>query len=250
MSISVIILAAGRGKRMGSNEAKVLVKACNRPLVSYVIETASKISPIETIIVTGFQKEAVQDFIISDIKERNLNLNVTFAFQEELLGTGSAVMYALKYMKTKPEMSIILCGDVPFIKASTIQKLIESYKKENSTVNVLTFDADITSSYGRIIRDKKGNFLKIVEAKDCTEEELKVSESNSGVYCVNTEFLKDAVTKIKQNNAQQEYYITDIVEIAVKEGKKVLASKLSTEDELQGVNSPLDLKKIELILNG
>lgn len=248
MDISVIILAAGLGKRMGGNQAKVLSKVLGRELVSYVIETASKLSPNETIIVTGYQREVVEDFILRDARERNIEANIKFAFQEQQLGTGHAVMCALEKMNAKEGVTVILCGDVPLIKAQTIKNLITHLKEQEATLNVLTFDAPTTSSYGRIVKDSEGNFVKIVEKKDCNEEEAKITESNSGVYAVDTKFLREAVKQIRTNNAQKEYYLTDIVEIATKQGLKVLASKLTTEKEVKGVNSPTELEAVEEIL--
>mgnify|MGYP001771324741 CR=1 FL=1 len=248
MDLSVIILAAGLGKRMGGNIAKVLSKVCGRELISYVTETASKLNPNETIIVTGYQREVVEDFILNDTKKRNINSNINFAYQAEQLGTGHAVMCALEKMKAKDGVTIVLCGDVPLIKEDTIKNLVNIFFEQKAIVNVLTFDAPTTSSYGRIVKDSDGNFLKIVEKRDCTEDQLKITESNSGVYAVDTKFLREAIKQIKTNNAQKEYYLTDIVEIAVNEGLKVIASKLTTESEVQGVNSPEELNKVEGII--
>lgn len=252
MKITTIVLAAGLGKRMGAPIAKVLVEASGRPLISYVLETISKINSNDSIIVTGHQREAVESFILDDIKKRNLKLTPHFAHQDELLGTGHAVMCALKLIENFREgdddVAVILCGDVPLIKSETIFELIDIYKEEKCVVNVLTFDADASSSYGRIVRDDKGNFLKIVEKKDCNEEEIKITESNSGVYCVNMRFLKDAVKMLRTNNAQKEYYLTDIVKIAVDLDLKVEASKITDEKEVQGVNTKEELEIVEDIL--
>ncbi|MGI6681047.1 MAG: NTP transferase domain-containing protein [Bdellovibrionota bacterium] len=248
MDTSVIILAAGIGKRMGGGRAKVLSKAHGRELISYVIETSSKLAPTETVVVTGYQREIVEDFILSDIKKRKLSSNIKFAFQEEQLGTGHAVMCALEKMESKEGITVILYGDVPLIKEETIKKLVNVFYEKEAFINVLTFDAPTSSSYGRIVKNEDGEFLKIVEKKDCTPNQLEITESNSGVYAVNTKFLREAVKQIKTNNTQKEYYLTDIVEIASKQGLKVIASKITDENEVQGVNSLEELEKVENIL--
>jgi UDP-N-acetylglucosamine diphosphorylase/glucosamine-1-phosphate N-acetyltransferase len=239
--IAAIILAAGKGTRMKSNKAKVLHGINGRPMISHVVETASKATGKNVIVVIGHQAEAVRE-IVSE------QADVLFAYQDKQFGTGHAVMCALPHLSEEIKEVVILCGDVPLLLADTIIRLIESHKKENSDITILAVEIDTPTGYGRMQVDGNGNVLRIIEEADATLEEKKIKIINSGIYCVNKEFLKKSLSKIKSDNAQKELYLTDIIEIGHRDKKRVRLFVGTDIDEVVGVNSCLDLIKAEKLM--
>lgn len=240
-NISIVILAAGMGKRMNDpNLPKVLVKLDGKELLGYVIELSLSLSPIKVVSVIGHFKEKVVDFL-----NKYNDPRITTVVQEEQLGTGHAVDQTKVILQNSDCDVLILCGDVPLIKKSTIEKFIANHFKSNSDLSVLSAFCDNPNGYGRIIRDEKRDFIKIVEEKDANEEEKKVTEINSGIYLVKSKLLFAALAKTNNNNTQAEYYLTDIIEILKNEGRIVHAFSGADFDELQGVNSKNDLAKAE-----
>ncbi|BAI81397.1 N-acetylglucosamine biosynthesis bifunctional enzyme [Deferribacter desulfuricans SSM1] len=201
MNILTIILAAGKGTRMKSKKEKVLHKVAGKPMIDYVIDTAKNVSNKIIVVVNNEQQE-----LISHLQ----NKNIDFAFQENQLGTGDAVKAAVKTISEYNGKVLILCGDMPLVEAETLKEFIDK-GKENKVSLISTFMDDPTG-YGRIIRDGKKDFLKIVEEKDANELEKKINEINTGIYLVDFQYLKAALEKLNNNNAQGEYYLTDIVE--------------------------------------
>lgn len=240
-NIAVIILAAGKGTRMKSNKAKVLHGINGRPMISHVVETASKAAGKNVIVVIGHQAEAVRE-IVSE------QADVVFAYQDKQLGTGHAVMCALPHLSEEIKEVVILCGDVPLLLADTVIRLMESHKKENSDITILAVEIDNPTGYGRMQVDENGNVARIIEEADATLEEKKIKIINSGIYCVNKEFLKKSLSKIKSDNAQKELYLTDIIEIGHRDKKKVRLYVGTDIDEVVGVNSCLDLIKAEKLM--
>ncbi|WP_099190946.1 bifunctional UDP-N-acetylglucosamine diphosphorylase/glucosamine-1-phosphate N-acetyltransferase GlmU [Tepidibacter mesophilus] len=238
MNLKSIILAAGKGTRMKSKLPKVLHKVCGTEMVNHVVNIAMKAGCIENVVILGHEAQMVKD---------NLKNNVKTAIQEQQLGTGHAVMMAKDHIKEDDKI-VVLCGDTPLIKESTLQKLFDYHKENKCVATVLTTKVDNPTGYGRIIRDSNKDVLKIVEQKDATKEEAKVNEINSGIYCFNGKDLKMSLSKISNNNNQGEYYLTDVIEILKNEGFKVGAYEGSTIEELMGVNSRVDLQRAERIL--
>ncbi len=242
-SLSTIILAAGLGKRMNNPTLpKVLVPMCDKPLLGHVLDTSTQLNPEKQIIIVGHYKEKVIDYI----NESDYS-NCGFAVQEEQLGTGHAVAQAKESLKDFTGDALILCGDVPLLTKDTLDKFVASHEENNSVVSVLSTYTDNPFGYGRIIRDKDKNFIKITEEKDASELEKQVTEINSGVFLVDKALLFHALDRVTPNNAQGEYYLTDIISILKGENHKVMAFPVAEFEELQGVNTIDDLKKVELV---
>jgi bifunctional UDP-N-acetylglucosamine pyrophosphorylase/glucosamine-1-phosphate N-acetyltransferase len=240
-SIATIILAGGKGTRMKSDLVKVLHPILGLPMISYPIELSLKgIKSEKTIVVVGYQGD--------QIKEKFRNPQIQFAFQEEQLGTGHAVLQAIPFLKTFTGTVLILCGDVPLVKADTLHSSMEAFWKSDSIISVLTTVVEDPFGYGRIVRNSEGWIKKIVEEKDSTKEEKSIREINTGIYCVNASFLVDGLSKIGKNNAQGEYYLTDLVGIAEKKGLRCSAYIVADPVEVMGVNTRVDLAMANEVL--
>jgi UDP-N-acetylglucosamine diphosphorylase/glucosamine-1-phosphate N-acetyltransferase len=238
---AVIILAAGLGKRMKSDKAKVLQKILNKPMVMYVIETAKKVARDDVIVVIGNQAEKVRK-IVSESQE------VIFALQKSQLGTGHAVICALPHIPDHIGQVIILCGDVPVLKAGTVNRLLNDHKKAKRDITLLATEIDNPKGYGRIVFDKKGCVVGIVEEVDATEEQKKIKTINTGIYCVKKDFLFNSLKKIGPDNLQKEFYLTDIVGVAHEERKNIGVVTGTDFEEFMGVNDPRDLVEVENIM--
>ncbi|MBV4419750.1 bifunctional UDP-N-acetylglucosamine diphosphorylase/glucosamine-1-phosphate N-acetyltransferase GlmU [Clostridium tyrobutyricum] len=234
-----IILAAGEGKRMKSSTPKVLHKVCGKEMVNVVIDEIRKaqVDNIDVIIGTGSEK----------VRKATELKNVEYSIQAKQLGTGNAVICAENFLKDKKGTVMVFTGDAPLIKEESIKKLMDFHNKGGYSAVILTSIVENPSGYGRIIREENGEVLKIVEHKDCSSEDIKVNEINSSMYCFDIESLMNSLDKIDNNNAQGEYYLTDVIEILKKSGKKVGALPVPFE-ETQGVNSRLQLSQAEKIM--
>lgn len=239
--IAVVILAAGLGTRMRSDKAKVLHEVCGRPMVSYVVETARKIAGNDVILVVGNQADKVRE-TVSELG------TFRYALQEEQLGTGHAVLCALPHIPGHCEEVVILCGDVPLIKADTVMHLVKSHTDEKRDVSVLAVELDDPTGYGRILMDERSRVQAIVEESDATAEQKGITLINSGIFCVKKEFLLWAVPEIKSDNVQGEIYLTDIVEIAYAEKKHVGVTVGGNNFEVTGINTIQELKRVEHIM--
>lgn len=235
-----VILAAGKGTRMKSDLAKVLHVINGKPLLHYSLAAAREAGAEKIVAVIGHQADKV--------REEFSGSGCLFVDQNPQLGTGHAVLQAKNVLADYQGLTVILCGDVPLLKASTIRSLVENHVAANAVVSVLTTIPPPPHAYGRIVKDGRGNVLKIVEHKDATEEEKKIGEINTGIYCVNTKFLFSALGKITNNNQQREYYLTDIVEIAVREGRKIKSFIASDYVEVMGINTLEELARAEKYL--
>ena len=233
-----IILAAGQGKRIKSNLPKVLHKACGKEMVNHVIDTMREAGIDDVNVIIGKGAKLVQD--------RTSSRNVTYSLQEEQLGTGHAVKCAKAFLDGKSGVVAIFTGDAPLIKASTVKKLIDIHIANNNCATLLTSIVENPTGYGRIVRNDNA-VEKIVEHKDCSEDELNITEINAGMYCFDIKNLLDALGKVSNNNAQGEYYLTDVIEIFKSNGEKIGAMVTNFEETL-GVNSRSELAVVENIL--
>ena len=237
--VIAIVMAAGKGTRMKSNKSKLVHKIYGKELVKRVYETAQNIGSDEIIAVVGYLKDQVIDVLQDSVK---------YAYQEELLGTGHAVMQAEKYLQGKSGKVLILYGDVPLIQKETLLKLIEKSVATKEYATVLTAHEENPFGYGRIIRDEGCNIKAIVEEKDATDEQKKIKEINSGIYVFDIEELLLALKEINNDNAQGEYYLTDVIKIMNEKGLKTGAVLVEDNDEISGVNDRVQLEHLTNIL--
>ncbi|MDP8221628.1 MAG: NTP transferase domain-containing protein [Candidatus Stygibacter frigidus] len=238
MRKAAIILAAGKGTRMRSDLPKVVFEIDGVPMVNRVINTAKEIESERIIVVIGYKKEAVKAVIPKDD-------SIRFAVQDPQNGTGHAIMVCRDQIEDFEGLIFILYGDVPLLTSATLLKMYEVHRQEHSACTVLTAIMDDPLQYGRILRYKKGDFNKIVEHKDATDDERKVKEINTGIYCYNSQDLVWSISQLKNDNSQGEYYLTDTLEILKNQGKHVSTVILDDNVEASGVNSPEQLKELE-----
>ena len=236
--LRVIILAAGKGIRMNSDLPKVLHKLNGKALLDFVLDESELLNPIETILVVGFKKEQV----ISHTENR---INLKYATQIEQLGTGHAVLQTEELLKNNKGHIIILYGDVPKIKASTLRPIIDEHIINNRDLTLITAEIDDPSGYGRIIRDKNGNLLKIVEEKDCDDDERKIKEWNPGIYIFKIPEVFEVLNNIRTNNASKEYYLTDAIGLAQQSNMQIKAIKIANSNEVIGINTADQLEELE-----
>ena len=236
--LRVIILAAGKGTRMNSDLPKVLHKLNGKTLLDFVLDESELLNPIETILVVGFKKEQV----ISHTENR---INLKYATQIEQLGTGHAVLQTEELLKNNKGHIIILYGDVPNIKASTLRPIINEHIINNRDLTLITAEIDDPSGYGRIIRDKNGNLLKIVEEKDCDDDERKIKEWNPGIYIFKIPEVFEVLNNIRTNNASKEYYLTDAIGLAQQSNMQINAIKIANSYEVIGINTADQLEELE-----
>ena len=230
---SAIVLAAGKGTRMKSDKCKVMHEVLHKPMIGHIVESLRKANVDRIVVVVGHGAESVKEY---------LKDSVEYALQEPQLGTGHAAMQA-EMLKEEKGDTIILCGDGPCIQSETILKVFEANK--DHACSVVTAVLEDGARYGRIFRNEKNLVEKIVEAKDCSSEELEIKEINTGIFCFKNELLFEGLKEIKNNNAQNEYYLTDLVEIFNKKGLSVNAMVVDDVDETMGVNDRVDLAKAQ-----
>jgi UDP-N-acetylglucosamine pyrophosphorylase len=235
--LQTIILAAGKGTRMKSDLAKVAHKLNDKPMVHYVLDTAKNVNSDHIYLIIGHQADY--------LKEITADYNVIYTEQKEQLGTGHAIMMVEPELKTTEGTTLILCGDVPLLTTDTLAKLLEFHNEAKASATILTIELLEPKHYGRIIRNEDFSVDKIVEYRDATEEERAVNEINSGIYAFKTADLFAAITELKNDSDQNEYYLTDIIEILKGKGKKVSALITDNELEVHGINDQNDLKRAE-----
>ena len=235
MNTDFIILAAGEGVRMGSDLPKVLNLLGGKPLVQHLLDTVSDIKGSKVQLVVGHKPDLVKSSL-------EVNNKTDFVLQKKQLGTAHAVKQALKNLRSN-SISLVLYGDGPLVKKQTLTKLIASAEKGN--LSILTYKPTDPHGYGRIIRGKKGLVEKIVEQKDASPDERKITEVNSGILAIKTKYLKGLIKKISNKNAAKEYYLTDIVELANQAGISVKATIVSDHKQVLGVNNPQELHDLE-----
>ena len=234
-----IVLAAGQGTRMKSKLYKVLHPILGKPMINYVLD-ALQPSSVETMVtVVGHGAEDV----MSQIGNKS-----SFVVQEEQLGTAHAVLQAEALLKDKQGTTIVVCGDTPLITSETFEQLFEYHESLQSKATILTTKVEDPTGYGRVLRSENLDVERIVEHKDATDKEKRVNEINTGTYCFDNEALFAALTKVDNNNAQQEYYLPDVIEILKAQGEKVAAFMTENEDETIGINDRIALANAEKVM--
>lgn len=233
--LKIIVLAAGKGTRMKSATAKVLHQIMGRPMLAYVLDTAEELKTQGIYVVVGYQGAKVQEALADRA--------VRFIWQREQLGTGHAVLCVESELSGYQGNVVILCGDVPLLKARTVKRLIERHIEQGATLSILTAVVDDPSLYGRVIKDADGNILRIVEDKDAAPEERLVHEINTGIYCAQFPVLLKALKIVKRDNVQGEYYLTDAVQLIREMGYKVISVTTDRQTEVMGINSRDDLAR-------
>ena len=238
-NVMAIIMAAGKGTRMKSKNSKLVQKIYGKEIVKRAVENAKKAGIEDIVTVVGYKKEQVME-VLGD--------TVEYAIQEDMLGTGHAVMQATKFLEGKKGKVLVLNGDVPILRPETITRLLNKSIDNKEAATLLTAIYDDPFGYGRIIRDEGGNIEGIVEEKDATEEEKEIAEINAGIYCFDIEVLLDALKEIKPDNSQGEYYLTDVIEIIGSKGLKTGAVIVEDNTEILGVNDRMQLQMVTKIL--
>lgn len=235
MTLKVVILAAGKGTRMKSAMPKVLHCVAEKPMVEHVVDAASSLGATQTVLVIGHGADQVRATVTRDVE---------YVEQTEQLGTGHAVQQVLPHLE--PDDTVLIgYGDVPLTNPATFKQLIDDVTDSN--IALLTVIMEDPTGYGRILRDDAGNVTGIVEQKDATPEQLKVCEGNTGIVAIRAAALTELLGKIDNNNAQQEYYLTDIYGLAVQQGMTITTHQPDHEWETAGVNSRLQLAELERI---
>ncbi len=235
-NLASVILAAGKGTRMKSKIPKVLHRVAGSPMLSFPINVLKALKAGRVVVVIGHGAEEVR----AEFKEED----ISFCVQEEQLGTGHAVMMALKDLKGFEGDVLILSGDVPLITVETIKGLIDLHRKKAALTLVTTLLED-PNGYGRIVRDEKGAIKRIVEDKDCSPLQKKIKEVNAGIYLASSKFLNGNIKRIGRNNAQGEYYLPDLVDLAVSEGDRVEALVAAEPIEVMGINNRVELSRAD-----
>ncbi len=235
--LSAIILAAGKGTRMKSKKPKVIFELAGIPLINRVIQTAQKANCSKIVTVVGYKRKEVEKIINSK--------KIEFVEQTEQNGTGHAVMVTEKSFSNFSGTIFILCGDVPLLRYETLEKMLKQHLEQKAACTVLTATMNDALKYGRIVRNSKGNVEKIVEFKDASEEIKEIKEINTGIYCFNAKDLFSALKEVNSNNAQNEFYLTDTLEILNKKGRIVCSTSLKNMVEASGVNSQKQLSELE-----
>ena len=234
-----IIMAAGKGTRMKTEKAKCVHKVYGKEMVKRVVDTARCAGIKDIITVVGHKREQIEEVLKDTVK---------YAYQEELVGTGDTVKRAIPLLKGKTGKVVVLTGDAPILRPETLKNLIEKSIKDKEYATILTAIYDNPTGYGRILRDIGGNVKSIVEEKDASEEEKLINEINGGIYCFDIEELILALEKIKPNNAQGEYYLTDVIKIMNEKGLKTGAVIVDDNTEILGVNDRVQLELVTQVL--
>ncbi len=239
-----IILAAGKGTRMKSDMPKVLHTIFDKTLVGYVIEAVNNTGLAdENYVIVGHQAERVEEYINANYK------NAKCVLQSPQLGTGHAVSMAMPYLNDFDGEVVILCGDTPLITSETIKEFVEYHREIKSDLTVMSAIFENPTNYGRIIRNQDGSLNSIVEEKDATLEQKAVKEINAGIYCINWAKIKPAFNELTSNNAQGEYYLTDIIKWGNEKNLSVNAYTLKNNEEIFGINSKAHLAEASKMLN-
>lgn len=242
-AIEVLVLAAGLGTRMKSGRAKVLHELGGSPLIAYVCRAAQALAPRHIHVVVGHQADEVEAAVRNEVAELS-----RFVTQTEQRGTGDAVMSARAQLENSESLVLILSGDVPMIRAETLQRFIAHHHATEASCSILSVRLENPTGYGRIIRDESEQFVKIVEQKDATPDERKVKEINSGIYCFTANKLFAALERVTPSNNQGEFYLTDAPEVMLADGEKVNVYLHADAREVSGINTRAELAEFENLI--
>jgi len=234
-----VVLAAGQGTRMKSKLYKVLHKVCGKPMVQHIVDKLRNISVDEIAVVVGHGAEAVKQQLGSDIK---------YAFQEQQLGTAHAMLMCKDLLKDKVGTTIVVTGDTPLIKEETLRGLMQHHLQVHAAATVLTTVLDDATGYGRIVRNHQSHVERIVEHKDATEEERKIGEISTGIFCFDNQKLFAALAEVRNDNVQGEYYLPDVIEILTKQNEMISAYQTDDPEEGMGVNDRVQLSYAEQVM--
>jgi len=240
--LSVVILAAGKSKRMKSEIPKVLHQILGQPILYYILTSVKKLNPKNIFTVIGYGKEPVSNYLKNNFPE------VKIITQENQLGTAHAVCMVKKQKEDFGKNILVLAGDIPLVNIETLRELVENRAGSGCSACIVTSLLPDPGGYGRIIKDKKGNIAKIIEDADASAEEKKIREVNTSIYCFEKESLFENIEKINISNIQKEYYLTDIIGILIKNGKKVSCLNAADYQEAIGINDRLQLSELENIM--
>jgi bifunctional UDP-N-acetylglucosamine pyrophosphorylase/glucosamine-1-phosphate N-acetyltransferase len=240
-NINILIMAAGLGTRMRSNKAKVLHQLDGSPLVNHVAEAALALDPKSVCVIVGHQAEEVKAAVNAEFGDPR----ICFALQERQLGTGDAINATRSLYCNEPSMIVVLTGDVPLITSETIRSLIDHHRGEEAAATLLSVRLPDPRGYGRVVRDGQGSFSRIVEQKDATEDERLIDEINAGFYCFDSTKLYSALAELGSENAQGEFYLTDIPGMLLAEGEKIAIYVAPDPQEVEGVNDRRQLATLE-----
>ncbi len=237
-------MAAGLGTRMKSNLAKVLHRLDGRALINHVCETASTLNPQKVCVIVGHQADDVKAEVLNEFESGVFE----FAVQEKQLGTGDAVNAGRSVLEGRDSTTLVLSGDVPMITESTLAALTKAHAEQNAACTVLTVKLKDPTGYGRVVRSESGGFERIVEQKDASDDEKRIDEINSGIYCFDTKKLFAALARVVNNNAQGEYYLTDVPQILREDGLAVAIYQCDDSREVEGVNDRRQLSQMEKVI--
>ena len=242
MTKTAIILAAGKGTRMKSDLPKVLHEVCGRPMVAYVIDACRQAGCDKLIIVIGHQADSVKDVF------RSTDGDIAWVEQIEQLGTGHAVMACCGELESLSGPVIVLAGDGPLIRPTTLSELLETHMNTDAACTLASCITDDPSHYGRIVRDEDGELLGIVEYLDATDEQRQITEVNTSTYCFDAEALRKGLPQLGCDNAKGEYYLTDILAIMRSQGRTVKAIPVLKPEEAMSINTLDELQQVESIV--
>ncbi len=245
MNLSMVVLAAGQGKRMRSDVPKVLHPLAGRPLVGHVVRTALELRPQRLVVVVGHEADQVRAALSPGRKGREIE--PVIVQQREQLGTGHAVLQAKDALQDAGGQVLVIYGDMPLLTATTLARLAEHQRQAEAVLTMLVLRSDAQLGFGRVQRDEQGQVQAIIEEQDCTPEQLLIQELNAGVYCFDAEWLWDALPRVPLG-VQGEYYLTDLVALAVQEGTRVGDLVSDDADELLGINTRVHLALAEAVL--
>lgn len=234
-------MAAGKGTRMKSTLPKVLHTVSGKPMLEHVIDSVSNFQPDNIFVIIGHGAEQVKEYFAE-------NQKLTWVEQKEQLGTGHAIMQVFPHLTDYSGDVLILSGDVPLLSKETIEEIFNVHQNDSSQATILTTIVDNPFGYGRIIKDEKNNVIKIVEEKDCNNQEKSVKEINSGTYCFNWNYLNRFLNQITPKNAQGEYYLTDVIKLFVENNLNVKSYITTKIEEITGINDRYTLSEVEQIM--
>ena len=237
---AALLLAAGQGTRMKSELAKVLHTVAGKTMIRYVLEAVQAVAPARIVMVIGHQADAVRRELIGE--------RVEFVVQAERLGTGHAALMAKERFAGFTGTIVVLNGDTPLLRSSTLARFIAYHRGEGASGSVLSAELDDPVGYGRIVRDERGAFLRITEHKDASDDVRSIREINSGIFCFESADLFGALGKVERRNVQGEYYITDVMEILRREGKRVGVWLCDQGEEVLGINTVEQLQAAERLM--